>query len=110
MNELDDLLEFDEDEAVKFIYESLTPELKERISIDDIDYVMDVMYDYFEANNLIDEDSAEEAAIDEEDMFDFIMSCIKKDKVPNLTKDDVLIILESEFEYGKKMGIYTESD
>ena len=110
MSKQEDLLVFDEDEAVKYIYDSLSPELKKRISQDDIDYVMDVMYEYFEENNLIDEDSTDEAAIDEEDMLDFIMSCIKNDKVVNLTRDDVLVILESEFEYGKKMGIYTEAD
>ena len=110
MSKQEDLLVFDEDEAVKYIYDSLSPELKKRISEDDIDYVMDVMYEYFEENNLIDEDSTDEASIDEEDMFDFIMSCIKNDKVVNLTRDDVLSILESEFEYGKKIGIYTETD
>ena len=110
MSKQEDLLVFDEDEAVTYIYNSLSSELKKRISKDDIDYVMDVMYEYFENNNLIDENSTDDADIDEEDMFEFIMSCIKKDKMINLTRDDVLVILESEFEYGKKMGIYTEAE
>ena len=110
MSKQEDLLVFDEDEAVKYIYSALSPELKKRISKDDIDYVLDIMYDYYDENDLIDEDSLEEASIDAEEMFEYIMACIKKDKVVKLTHDDVMHILEGEFEYGKKMGIYTEVD
>lgn len=104
----DDLLVFDEDEAVKFIYNFIPKEIREHVSEDDIDYVLDVMYDYYEKNNLIDEDSEEETNIEEEDMFNFIMECIQKDKAVKLSDEDVQAILDGEFEYGRRLGIYTE--
>jgi hypothetical protein len=110
MSKEDDLLIFDEDEAVKFIYNFIPKEMRKHISEDDIDYVLDIMYDYYEKNDLIDEDSTEEASIDEEDMFNFIMNCIKKDKVVTLSEESLQIVLDGEFEYGKKIGIYTEAE
>lgn len=104
----DDMLVFDEDEAVKYIYNFIPAELKSRISKDDIDYVLDIMYEFYEENGYIDEDSTEEASIDEEDMFAYIFKNIQKDKVVKLSENDLQLILEGEFEYGKSIGVYKE--
>jgi len=101
----DDLLVYDEDEAVKFIMNHLASEGKNGIDDMKVEYVLDVIYEYYDENGLIDEDTAEEASIDEEDMLKFVMKCISKDKM-DLTEDDVESILEAEYEYGKSIGIY----
>ena len=105
----DDLLVYDEDEAVKFILDSLPADAKERVDNDKIEYVLDVVYDYYEENGLIDEDSTEEASIDEEEMFKYILKNSKKDKM-GLSEDDIQLILDGEYEYGKSLGIYKEDD
>ena len=105
----DDLLVYDEDEAVKFILYTLPADAKERINDEKIEYVLDVVYEFYDENGLIDEDSTEEASIDEEEMFKFILKCSKKDKM-NLSEDDIQLILDGEYEYGKSLGIYTEQD
>jgi hypothetical protein len=105
----DDLLVYDEDEAVKFILNTLPADAKERINDEKIEYVLDVVYEFYDENGLIDEDSTEEASIDEEEMFKFILKCSKKDKM-NLSEDDIQLILDGEYEYGKSLGIYTEQD
>ena len=105
----DDLLVYDEDEAVKFILESLPADAITRIDEDKIEYVLDVVYEFYDENGLIDEDSTEEASIDEEDMFKFILKTAKKDKM-KLSEDDIQLILDGEFEYGKSLGIYKEDE
>jgi hypothetical protein len=105
----DDLLEYDEDAAVAFIINGLPDEAKERIDDDKIEYILDVVYEYYDEKGLIDEDSTEEASIDEEDMLNFIMKCCKKDKM-NLTEDDIQLIMDGEYEYGKSLGIYREDE
>ncbi len=105
----DDLLVYDEDEAVKFILKSLPADAKQRINDEKIEYVLDVVYEFYDENGLIDEDSTEEASIDEEEMFNFILKCSKKDKM-ELSEDDVQLILDGEYEYGKSLGIYTEEN
>jgi len=103
----DDLLVYDEDDAVKFILNSLPAESKDKIDDTKIEYVLDVVYEFYDENGLIDEDSAEEASIDEEEMFNYIKKCAKKDKM-GLTDEDIELILEGEFQYGKSIGIYNE--
>jgi hypothetical protein len=105
----EDLLVYDEDEAVAFILDFIPTEAKERIDEDKIEYVLDVVYDFYDENGLIDEDSTEEASIDEEEMFKFILKCSKKDKM-ELNEDDIQLILDGEFEYGKSLGIYREDE
>ncbi len=105
----DDLLEYDEDDAVAFILDFIPAEAKERISDVKIEYVLDVVYEYYDENGLIDEDSTEEASIDEEDMFKYILKCSKKDKM-DIQEEDVQLILDGEFEYGKSLGIYRDEE
>jgi len=105
----EDLLVYDEDEAVKFILDFIPADFKDRIDNDKIEYVLDVVYDYYEENGLIDEDSTEEASIDEEEMFNYIVKSSKKDKM-KLSDDDIQLILDGEYEYGKSLGIYREDE
>ena len=104
-----DLLVYDEDEAVKFILDFIPAEAKERINDEKIEYVLDVVYEFYDENGLIDEDSTEDASIDEEEMFKFILKCAKKDKM-ELEEEEIQLILDGEYEYGKSLGIYTEED
>ena len=105
----DDLLEYDEDDAVAFILDFIPAEAKERISDVKIEYVLDVVYEYYDEKGLIDEHSTEEASIDEEDMFKYILKCSKKDKM-DIQEEDVQLILDGEFEYGKSLGIYRDEE
>ena len=103
----DDLLVYDEDEAVKFIWKLIPAELKEKINEDAINYVLDVVYDYYDENGLLDEDAVDETSIDEEEMLKFVVKAAKKDKI-DLNEDDIQLVLDGEYEYGKSLGIYTE--
>ena len=105
----DDLLVYDEDDAVKFILNFLPEDAKKNIDDSKIEYVLDVVYEFYDENGLIEEDSTEEASIDEEEMFKYILKVSKKDKM-QLTEEEVQLILEGEFEYGKSIGIYREEE
>lgn len=105
----EDLLNYDDDKAVEFIYDFLDKDDKQLLTKDDIQYVLDVIYDYYESEGLIEEDTAEEASIDEEKMFEFIAKAARKDGV-NLTDDLIAQILEGEFQYGVSIGVYTPEE
>ena len=77
----DDLLVYDEDDAVKFILNFLPEDAKKSINDSKIEYVLDVVYEFYDENGLIEEDSTEEASIDEEEMFKYILKVSKKDKM-----------------------------
>ena len=48
-------------------------------------------------------------SLSEEEMFKYILKVSKKDKM-QLTEEEVQLILEGEFEYGKSIGIYREEE
>lgn len=105
----DDLLVYDEDAAVAYILNNVPAEFKEKINSDSVEYVLDVVYEYYDENGLIDEDTTEAVSIDEEDMFKYILKCSKKDKM-GLGEDEIQVILDGEFEYGKSLGIYNDEE
>ena len=108
MSEEKDFIEVDDTECIKFILNYLPEELKGKVSDDDIQYVLDLICEYYAENDLIEEDVVEEATIAEEDMFNFILAAIRKEQVIEMDEDTLAVILDGEFEYGKTIGIYTE--
>ncbi|MBR1809756.1 MAG: hypothetical protein IJ776_10280 [Paludibacteraceae bacterium] len=111
MNTNNEELVFDESEAIRFILDFIPEEDKQNLTDDDVQYVLDVIYDYYESEGLIEDDTetADEASIDEEKMFEFVKKAVKKDKM-NISDEQIQLILEGEFEYGVSIGIYEEED
>ena len=107
MKQNDEDMFYDDDEAIAFILKTLPEEIKKHVNDTHIEYVLDVIYDFYEENGLIDEDSTEEAEIDENAMFDYITKTVKKDNF-DLSEEEIELIIEGEFEYGKSIGIYNE--
>ncbi|MBR4154279.1 MAG: hypothetical protein IKT96_02915 [Paludibacteraceae bacterium] len=108
MSEEKDFIEVDDTECIKFILNYLPEELKGKVSDDDVQYVLDLICEYYAENDLIEEDLVEEATIAEEDMFNFILAAIRKEQVIEMDENTLAVILDGEFEYGKTIGIYTE--
>lgn len=102
--------EYDEDDAVKYIRNYLPTELKYKFSDDDINYVIDIVYDYYDSKGLLD-DSAEEGTIidiDEDEILSFITQNIKKDKnqTTKFTKEEINFLLQGELAYCESIGIF----
>ena len=55
MSQQDDLFDYDEGDSVKFIRNYLPQELKEKFSDDDINYIIDLIYEYYEEKGFIDD-------------------------------------------------------
>ena len=109
MNKNNEELEFDDSEAIKFIMNLIPEEDKTTLTEDDIQYVLDVIYDFYEDEGLVDEDTAEEASIDEEKLFNYVKKAAQKDGI-KLNDETTQLILDGENEYGLSIGIYEEED
>ena len=101
-------LEYDDDAAIAFIMKRLPAELAGVIDEDDVQYLLDVMYEYYENNNLLDEETDEMVEIAEEELLQFILVTAKKDKMPaeKFTVEAVQTLLDIEYEYSKSLGVY----
>ena len=99
-------LEYDDEAAIIFIQKKLPKELN--ISDDDIQYVLDVIYDFYESKGFLNEDTDEEVEIVEEELLHYILKAVKKDEMDadKLTEENVQLILDAEFEYSESLGVY----
>jgi len=110
-----EILEFDDSQAIEFIKNHLPEEQKTQIDEDAIQYVLDLVCEYYEENGLLDDDNeemfeVEESEIAEDDMFNYISALVKKEKVFEMSDEQLQLILDGEFAYGKSIGIYEEAE
>ena len=76
MAEIEDSI-FDDAEAVKYIQEHLPIDAKEKFTDDEILYISDVIFDYYESNGLLEEE--EEVDIDMEELTEYVIKNSKRD-------------------------------
>ena len=102
--------EYNEDEAVKFILNHLPAEIKEKVKNDDIEYILDVIYDFYDQKGYLDEEDEESDEIidiSENEIFDFILNQVSIDqKSEQFTEPVVSAILDGEYEYCKSIGVF----
>lgn len=105
----DDLLVYDDEDAVRYIQQNLPKAHQSHITEETIYYVLDAVYDFYEKKGFLNEDAALEATIDEEEMLDYLTDAAQKDDV-SLTEEQLQLILDGEYAYGKSLGIYEEKE
>ncbi len=105
MSQEEDLFTYDEDEAVRYILNVLPQELKEKYSHDDIVYVTDVVYDYYEQKGLFDEQAGDEVELDEEDIIEFARKCARKDGM-KIDDEDMPFLVRGELDYEESLGVF----
>lgn len=104
-----DNIEYDEDNAVKYIQNYLPQELKGKFSNDEINYIIDIVYEFYESKGLMDETSDDENQIidiDEDEMIQFVTKNTKKDKIKEFTSEEITFIVQGELAYCESLNIF----
>lgn len=102
----DDMI-YDEDDSVKFIQNYLPQELKGKFSDDDINYIVDLIYDFYETNGYLDDsDSDGEVEIDEEELVEYVIKNAKKDEVGKFEPEEITFIVQGELEYCDSINMF----
>lgn len=107
MSTNDDFI-YDEEESVKFIQNYLPQELKGKFSNDDINYIVDLIYEFYESKGYMnaDPESEEEVDIDEDELVQFVVKNAQKDKVGKFTAEEVTFIVQGELEYCDSINMF----
>lgn len=98
-------MEFDENNAIKFMREAVGPELSSKYTDDDeLINLIDLIFDYMEQNGLLeidlnDDESLEDDEIDFDDLMGYIGRMLKKDKGAKLTAEDAVPFVNAYFDY-----------
>lgn len=108
MNKDKDLIQYDEEDAVKFIQNYLPQDLKGKYSNDEINYIIDIVYDFYEEKGYMDETDEEDSVvnIDEDEMISYVLKYTKKDKINNFSAEDIAFIIQGELAYCESIGIF----
>lgn len=103
-----DSMGYDEDEAVKFIQNYLPADLKDKYSADDINYIIDIMYDFYDEKGFLNPDASDEelVSLDEDELIEYVSKNAKKDKVADFTKEDITFIVQGELQYCDSIGMF----
>ena len=99
---------YDEDDSVTFIKNYLPQEMKDKFSNDDINYVVDLIYDFYESKGYLDDDADENKVvdIDEDEMVAFVSAAAKKDNKRKFTKEEIGFIVDGEMEYCESIHLF----
>lgn len=106
MAQEEDLFVYDEDDAVKFIRNYLPQELKEKFSDDEINYVVDLIYEFYDSKGYLEDNAEEEADIDEDELIDYVVKNARKNGVGHFEPDEIGFIVRGELEYCDSLGMF----
>ena len=97
----DDIMKFDEDDAVNFIRETLPKSVSEKYSDDEILYVIDTIWDWYEKNGYLslDTEVTDDGLLDDEQLVAYVRKEIRNDKEIMMDPDDVGLIVKGELQY-----------
>ncbi|MDE7180874.1 MAG: hypothetical protein K2N88_06725 [Muribaculaceae bacterium] len=98
---MSELTKFDEDDAIKFIRATLTPEKNSQISDDEILYVIDCIWDWYEKNGYlkIDANITDEEEIDVDKLVAYVQKELKRAGETLLVPEDLKPIILAELQY-----------
>ena len=94
-------MEFDEQKAIEFINRRLTEEGRQPYDEDEVFNVLDMIWDYYEENGLLDVESDPDDDPDdvESDVVDYVTRMLRKDKKATVRPEDVPLMVRAEMEY-----------
>lgn len=99
---------YDEDQAVKFIRASLPEEIKDKYTDDEILYVIDCIWDYYESKGLLELNSnlEEEEELNVDELTAYVRKAIKKDDELIMDIDDLSYIVKGELAYEESLDVF----
>ena len=106
MSKEKEILEYDEDASVQFIQNQLPEEMKKKLSGDDINYIIDLVYEFYETEGFLHEDESNSVEIDEEQLLDFVIHNVKKDGLKQFSDEEIEAVVTGELEYCDTLNIF----
>lgn len=103
-----EIIGYDDEQSVAYIRNHIPQELKELLSDDDIIYLVDLIYDFYESRGLMNEDEDEDAVLefDEEELLSYVVKNAKRDEVGAFTPEQIRFVVQAELAYGESLGLF----
>lgn len=97
--------EFDENDAVAYIRDHISPDIAALYDDNELLNLIDIVFDYYEANGLLDLDIDDDAddTVDIDDIVEYAGRMLRRDKGALLTAEHARPMIEAYFEYEQSL-------
>lgn len=99
-------LKYDEEKAIAFIRNYLPEDKRNNYSDDDILFIIDCMWDFYEDNGFLDLSNDEDETIDFENLYKYLDKCIKQDGELHICEADLKCIIKGELDYEESLDFF----
>ena len=108
MSDNDDLLIYDDDNSLEFIKSQLPKEMKNKFSDDDINYIVDLIYEFYDSKGYFDNDDDDDALvdIDEDELIQYVIKNAQHDGVGKYKTEEIAFIVQGELEYCESIDVF----
>jgi len=109
MSEDKDFL-YDDDDSVQFIKNFLPEPVKQKFSDDDISYIVDLIYDFYESKGFLegDDDEMVEIEYEEDELVAYITNNALSDGIGKYEAEDIALVIQGEMEYCESIGMWED--
>ncbi len=92
---------FDEEDAIKFIRQELTKDENEKYDDDEILFIIDIIWDYYERNGFLslNADITDDEELNIDNLVKYVKNEIKKDGEIIMDPNDIEKIIKAELDY-----------
>lgn len=105
MSEDKDLI-YDDEDAVKYIQNYLPQEMKDKFNEDDINYIIDLIYEFYDSKGFLEGNDDLEVEIDEDELVRFVIGNAQKDGFGKYNAEEVTYVVQGELAYCDSIGIF----
>jgi len=109
MSDENNVLEYNEEDSVRFIQEHLPEEMKGKFTDDEINYIVDLVYEYYEEKGFWDEDEEDDDAeveIDEDELLAYVIDNANRDAVRDFSEEEIEAIVAGELAYCDSLNLF----
>jgi hypothetical protein len=107
MEKEDDFL-YDDSDSVEFIRNFLPEPVKSKFNDDDINYIVDLIYEFYDSKGFLDgeDDESVEIDFDEDELVAFVMNNALTDGIGKYEAEDVALVIQGEMKYCDSIGFF----
>ncbi|MCQ2192290.1 MAG: hypothetical protein MJZ23_05430 [Paludibacteraceae bacterium] len=109
----EDQFEWLDKEAIAYIKKNIFPEYRGKLTDNQIQYILDCEYDYYEDLGYFDDDNDEDrnVEIDEDEVFEAVCKRVETDgRIEELPSDIIGAILDANYQFCIETGVFDDEE
>lgn len=98
---------FDEEQAIAFIRNVVGKKISDKYSDDELLFIIDTIWDYYENNGFLslDMDETEEEILDPDSLTEYVKKEVANDEELIMDPSDIAAIVKAELEYEESLEV-----